>query len=637
MKEIREKLSHRITVGKQAILEKDLDFAINSFEEAVNIALDVSPSLNSIIGVSYSYIALALGLKGFPEKAFEKIEKASEYFPRKPTNPISYASVLLGLGIDFQKINLFKCSIIILKNSLRMAKQEIDEPNLEAISIITHNLALSYFKIGKKVSAAKLFRIAGDLTDKKKIAINLYRNSAYLYYQEEMKEYSVNILETAFDKSRVVEDESSQNEIAHFQGIISFEIFRNYVKRGDLEQAIAYLDLSNKKFTYSKNEDFKIRVLYEKAKIFETMGKIKDRNEVLLELIRLNRNVETEEYFVKALLQLTISSLQEEHYSDAEYYIHQITDSNLETINPPLKLKIIELRKILKSSRKHELISSDLRFSRKDLDLPVEKLISDEIPSTKEIPLKMINLDDLQPPEILVSSSKSSITRTLKRPSIEVLQDLFDSSDDTISLSNNQVQLPSVFNNQRLPEQSRETKTLNFTEEKSRESENKVMALSRLFKEHQTHQVQLSSSSSPQVMNSEESREIQNTVTDTFDIQEDQSALENSIQEAMVKDENVRTDVVIRLQKAGWTVNLNFMNISRRGSEPDILAEKGIIRKNKKMIFFAENPADAEICSFLLQSNHESGEKIIFLINGSPREVIITSEVKIITRIDQLF
>jgi hypothetical protein len=329
--------------------------------------------------------------------------------------------------------------------------------------------------------------------------------------------------------------------------------------------------------------------------------------------------------------------LQEEHYSDAEYYIHQITDSNLETINPPLKLKIIELRKILKSSRKHELISSDLRFSRKDLDLPVEKLISDEIPSTKEIPLKMINLDDLQPPEILVSSSKSSITRTLKRPSIEVLQDLFDSSDDTISLSNNQVQLPSVFNNQRLPEQSRETKTLNFTEEKSRESENKVMALSRLFKEHQTHQVQLSSSSSPQVMNSEESREIQNTVTDTFDIQEDQSALENSIQEAMVKDENVRTDVVIRLQKAGWTVNLNFMNISRRGSEPDILAEKGIIRKNKKMIFFAENPADAEICSFLLQSNHESGEKIIFLINGSPREVIITSEVKIITRIDQLF
>ena len=75
----------------------------------------------------------------------------------------------------------------------------------------------------------------------------------------------------------------------------------------------------------------------------------------------------------------------------------------------------------------------------------------------------------------------------------------------------------------------------------------------------------------------------------------------------------------------------------RRDAEPDIVAEKGLIRKRKKLIFFAEDVPEAEICSFLLQSNPEIGEKIVFLIEGNPQEANISLQVKIISRIDQLF
>ncbi|MHA2074119.1 MAG: hypothetical protein ACW97X_05840, partial [Candidatus Hodarchaeales archaeon] len=92
-----------------------------------------------------------------------------------------------------------------------------------------------------------------------------------------------------------------------------------------------------------------------------------------------------------------------------------------------------------------------------------------------------------------------------------------------------------------------------------------------------------------------------------------------------------------QLQKAGWTVQMNFTASTRRGAEPDIIAEKGIIRKSRKLIFFAENTADAEICSFLLQTNPESGEKIIYLLRGDPLEANISVGIKLVNQINQLF
>jgi len=101
--------------------------------------------------------------------------------------------------------------------------------------------------------------------------------------------------------------------------------------------------------------------------------------------------------------------------------------------------------------------------------------------------------------------------------------------------------------------------------------------------------------------------------------------------------ENIQYEVGRRLQKAGWSVQLNFSSNISHGSEPDIVAEKGLIRKKKKLVFFAKSVPDAEICSFLLQSNVETGERIIFLHEGNPRSANVSLDMKVITRIDQLF
>ncbi len=62
-----------------------------------------------------------------------------------------------------------------------------------------------------------------------------------------------------------------------------------------------------------------------------------------------------------------------------------------------------------------------------------------------------------------------------------------------------------------------------------------------------------------------------------------------------------------------------------------------MVRKQRKMIFFAEDVADAEICSFLLQSNQTPGEKYVFLLSGDPLKAKISQKVKLVTRVDQLF
>jgi hypothetical protein len=114
------------------------------------------------------------------------------------------------------------------------------------------------------------------------------------------------------------------------------------------------------------------------------------------------------------------------------------------------------------------------------------------------------------------------------------------------------------------------------------------------------------------------------TSSDEIEIQENQPT------------ENIPSQVGRQLQKAGWSIQINFSSGMRRGTEPDIQAEKGLIRKKKKLIFIAEDPTDAEICGFLLQSSLEEGEKIVYLIEGNPQEVNISHKIKLVTQINQI-
>ncbi len=97
------------------------------------------------------------------------------------------------------------------------------------------------------------------------------------------------------------------------------------------------------------------------------------------------------------------------------------------------------------------------------------------------------------------------------------------------------------------------------------------------------------------------------------------------------------SEVSSRLQQAGWIIQANNISSNTKSPEPDILAEKGMVRKQRKLIFFAEDVADAEICSFLLQSNQTPGEKYVFLLSGNPLKAKISQKVKLVTRVDQIF
>lgn len=637
MTELREELNRIIKRGKQALSDNDLDLAIHSFERAAQIASEVS--LNSIIGISYSYMALAFAKKGHSEVALEHINTATEFFPITPVNPLAYTSVLLGLGIEFQKIELYECSIIILKNALTMAKSKTIKVDLEAISIVARNLAFSYSKIGNYLSSAKLFRIAADLEDEPQIAINLYRNSAYLYYQEEMKEYTLDILQTAFDKAGILKDINNQIKIAHFQGLVSYEIAVSFLQRGYLEKVIAYLDLCIDKFTFTENSFWIIKTLYEKSMIFESIGKIWQRNKVLKKIIQFKINNKNEEYIIKAILLLTIHALEGGYYSEAEYYIHQVSKRKIESLKPKLSRKIQEIQEILELSRKRGLLQADLRFSRKALDLPIEELLPETKIPSQDTTLKQKELSSVEIPKLEISALKPSLSIKLKPPSIEVLQELFDSSEEAPISPTDQEQLVIETKEPVMDEEPQQSESVMTSTQTYQHDQEKAIALERLFKAHQLPQESSIPPSPVTSASTHGSFEIEYTAPS---LQMTES-VENVTQDtdfatsAVLHDKNVRTEVVGRLQKAGWAVELNFTNLIGRGSEPDIIATKGLIRKSRKLIFIAENPADAEICSFLLQSNPERGEKIVFLINGDPREANISVMVKLATQIDQLF
>jgi tetratricopeptide (TPR) repeat protein len=668
MLELTTELNQQIKVGKHAFQENNFEIAIKSFSKALSIANETKPPLKSIIGISRAYLALIDSHKSVRDDTLEKVYASIDYFPEKPSNPLAYVSILMDIGFGFQKISLYECSIIILKKALDIAKNQVLEDNLEDISIVSRILAYSYFKVGNSSSAAKLFRIAADLSDKPTVAIDLYRNSAYLYYQVERKEDALNILQTAFDKAGIIEDFTAQRKIASFQGIISFEIFNYYYQKNYFDTSLEYLDLALQKFESINDEFWIIKLLYDKAMVYERMDKIWQRNKILKTISHNKLNKENEEFIIKAILLLTVHELEGDHHPQAEYYLRQIPSSKYEQLNPALKQKIHELNNVLEKSWERAQLRSGLKFSRVDLDLPVEELVPEEkatleslvgekepifeiedssliaggisdIQATSEsdIPMQDLFTDIKSSSSIITSleeirsgSSETSVSiptslKNLKAPSIEVLHDLFKSSGEIHERTSKQDPTKAVIQSEISEEAQREPASpiSPITPQSIVEQEN-TLALERLFTAHQQPEEPLSHIYSEQIneeipISPQVSRQESVTTLNTQEIVHDPSTISR------------------QLQKAGWTVQLNFASNTRRGAEPDIIAEKGLIRKSKKLIFFAENPTDAEICSFLLQTNPESGEKVIFLLRGDPRDANISFGIKIVTQINQLF
>ena len=637
MTKLRVELNQVIEQGKQALIQNRFDEAIKAFERAAHIASESSPALNSIIGISFAYIALAYGKKQETAIALEHINTATEFFPVDPVNPLVYAQLLLGLGIEFQKIELFECSIIILKTALALAKNKTAEVDIEVISIISRNLAFSYNKIGNNVASAKLYRIAADLEDDPKTAIIQYRNSAYLYYQEKMKEFTLDILQTAFDKSGILGDTSCQLEIAHFQGLVSYEIGTSYIQRGYLEKAIAYLEICYEKFSLTEDTLWIIRALYEKAIILERMGKDWQRNRELEKLIKYQITNENKVYIVKAILLLIIHALEGDHYSKADFYIQQVSEAQLQDINPQLRQKIQEIQELLDISRQRGQLHTDLHFSRKDLDLPINELLPEVKTPTKDIVQEEKKFASLQIPHLDIGP-KPPPSHKVKQPTVEVLQQLFDTSEETqrqtipqepfIEITRKQVSPPS--------EEPKEAEASSVSDTSPEYEQGKTNALERLFRAHQVIP-ESSTLSNPEFSVETYDHEISFPEEITHEPVTVHPQITSPPITTVSQDENIRSEVVSRLQKAGWAVELNFTNLARRGSEPDVIATKGLIKKARKLIFFAENPADAEICSFLLQSNPERGEKLVFLLSGNPRDANVSVMVKLVTQIGQLF
>ncbi|MFX0085986.1 MAG: hypothetical protein ACFFAU_09940 [Candidatus Hodarchaeota archaeon] len=649
MLELTVELNQRIKVGKQAFKENNFDLAIKSFSKALGIANETKPPLKSIIGITNAYLALIDSHKGIGEDILEKVYTAIDYFPEKPSNPLAYVSILMEIGLGFQKIFFYECSIIILKKALDLAKNQTLNDNLEDISIVSRILAYSYYKVGNSSSAAKLFRIAADLTDKPTVAIDLYRNAAYLYYQVERKEDALNILQTAFDKAGIIEDFTAQRNIANFQGIISYEIFKYYQQKNYIDTSMDYLNLALLKFELINDDFWKIKLLFEKAIAYEKMDKIWQRNKILKTISHYKLNKENEEYIIKAILLLTVHELEGEHFSRAEYYLRQIPSKKYDQLDPALKQKIHELNNILKKSMERVQIQSRLKFSRTDLDLPIEELIPEEKTTLKpeeqekepvlepEIPIEELfsdikssssTLSSLETKIILESPAvtQPSLFTNLKAPSIEALHDLFESSDEIHQRTSEQDPTKAVIQSEILEEAPRElvTPISPITPKSVAEQEN-AQALERLFTAHQQPAEPTSHISQEQIDEDIPISSHQVSVQESYATLGTQEIVHNP------------STIIRQLQKAGWTVQMNFESSTRRGTEPDIIAEKGLIRKNKKLIFFAENPTDAEICSFLLQTNPESGEKIIFLLRGDPRDANISYGIKIVTQINQLF
>ena len=604
-------LNQRIKEGKKALFEKEYFVAINAFKEAIIIGKNFSPTLDNIVGISFGNIALALAHQGKSDLVLDYVLRAADHLSIITEKPLVYTSILHGLGLDFQKFNLHDCSIILLKIALDIARKNAPEQDTRLISIITRQLAFSYSEISNLYASAKLFRISGDLEEQATIAVDLYKNAAYLYYKEGVREEALNILETAFDKAGIIGDTDNQTEIARFQVTISYEIMKKFASHGLSQRALAYSEICIKKSRYLKDSISTTKILYETALILQLIGKFWQRNNVLRQIIIEDKSQETERIRQRAILLLAVHFLEFENYSEAFFYVEQLSLEKISEINPQLSQKLIEVAKSLEKSQQRGQIQTDLRFSRSDLDLPVETLLEEEEFVTFSTPERPSSLE-LE--ELSVNLQTTQITEKLKPPSVESLQALFDAE---ISPITEPVPTSETRQETDRTQTDRPLATDEIGVQPIRETQ-----IDHVFSAHQ----ETSNSHLPS------SNDILELIQPS-----NQSVIHTTNEQLLEPEGNIRYEVGRRLQRAGWSVHLNFSTDIHQGAEPDILAEKGLIRKKKMLIFFAEHVPDAEICAFLLQSNSEAGERVIYLLEGNPSEADVSSHVKIINRIDQLF
>ncbi|MHA1931666.1 MAG: hypothetical protein ACW96X_03945, partial [Promethearchaeota archaeon] len=579
----------------------------NAFEEAISIAKNMSPSLDNIIGVSLGNIALALGHLGKKNQALEYTLGVSEFFTKIPEKIEIYTSILHSLGVDFQKLGLYDCSVILLKVTLNLARKIATENDPSLVSTVTRQLAFSYSEMNNLSVSAKLFRISADIEEQASIAIDLYKNAAYLYYKSSEREEALNILETAFEKAGIIGDSENQQEITKFQVTISYEIMKRFAENGLLTQAIAYSEVCLQKCRFLGDKSWTIKILYEAALIFQADEKIWLRNKHLKEIIADATSSDTELIKQKAILLLAVHFLETRNFGEAFLYLNQLPFNEIKQNFPDLAQKLAEISTILEKSQQREQIHANIHFSRKELDLPVEDLLLEEEDKEGEKFSEPEKPSSLKLEEFSSRMKENQKLRVLKPPSIESLEDLFDT--DESDLDEDESDLIEYAEPVISLEESSEVDDLSLQLEEAQNSQ--------IFSAHQTH---------PTSAAGDTNLELQG-----------QELEEPDPESTMDSHESTQYEVGRRLQKAGWSVQLNFSSNIRHGSEPDIEAEKGLIRKKKKLIFFAKSVPDAEICSFLLQSNVETGERIIFLHEGNPRSANVSLDVKVITRIDQLF
>ncbi|MFW9855596.1 MAG: hypothetical protein ACFFFG_11070 [Candidatus Thorarchaeota archaeon] len=599
----------QINQAKQDLYQTKYDDAIKGFVRAIEISRRISPNLSGIIGICQAYLAVAYGKIGERQKILENITMAEAAFSNQTKNPSDYAKIIRTTGKELQDMKYFDSSIIALRLALRLARNYEGEGKLDLVSIISRDLGFSYMKVGNHLSAAKLFRISGDLEDDESYAVSLYQNAAYLYYQEKKRNKALNILETAFNKAGIIGKLEIQKEIAQFQSRIAYDLFKESKERELLDTSLAYCELCLEKLEFLGNMEWIVRIRYEQALIYSHLGQRQKTLQLLTELALKPPTVGTEEYIIKANILMTIYSLESDRYGEATFYVRQVSESQfkkLEKTQPELTQKINAIRTYLKRLERRGQISTRIRSSRKKLDLPLEDLLHELEPVPEDQPVSP-NLELLQAPILEVTPPVARTLQEHQSPTIETLQELFKSTDVSRKATVHPV----------TPVISPKTPPIETPVSVDR---------TQLFKAHQTRGTSKSIN--------------QNRLAAVTDQREEQSILEDSStldKDTTSKILDKRMEVITRLQRAGWSMRVNFADSSRRTAEPDLIAEKGLIRKTRRLVFFAEDPTDAEICSFLLQSSQDSGQKIIFLLSGDPLEANISLDVKIFTQIDQFF
>ena len=522
MSDSSNELKKKILTGKQALSNNYIDLAIQAFQEALNAQIPESTSQNSLIGIAQAYLLLALGIKGEQEDDSTALQMtdALALLPDKVNQIEAYIFLLMDIGKGLQKISFFISSILVYKKSLKYAQTQGTERDLKTISTVSWKLAFSYQNIGNLEYAAKLYRIAADLEEDQQAAITLYHSSAYQHYKAGMKEEALNILQTAFDKAGILKQTDLQNEIAEFQGIISFEIFESQKQNESSSQNFEYLDLAFDKFTFINNSEWLTRIESERALL----------------------SAQTEK--------------------------DRVISATSEWIEP-------------------ETTKS-------------EKTPSIGIPTSKTMAFEN-NLRDTIKTSIDISSPNSRSAMEFLDESTRMLDGFSKLTSESIGSTEEITELHQA--------------DLALSDEKpSEEGFQSVSSYDRLFSSDELISTKEPSSS---ILHSNESK-IDKIEPTTPII-------------------GVRGELSSRLQNAGWMVQTNNISNAAKGSDPDIIAEKGLVRKKRKMIFFAEHVADAEICSFLLQNHLETGEKYVFLLSGDPKKAKISKNIKIVTRVDQIF